>query len=121
MIETKAGIENLEAIAETPGLDGLYIGPSDLSLALGLPPSVDPTDPKAVETIARIVATARKKGLVTGMFTGSPAQAARCAAQGVQLCTIMNDARILATAAKDVVAAARNAAPAKKKNGGGYV
>lgn len=121
MIETKDGIANLEAIADTPGLDGLYIGPSDLSLALGLPPNVDPTDPKAVEVIARIVAVAKKKGLVTGMFTGSAAQAARCAAQGIQLCTIMNDTRIMATAAKEIVAAARNAAPAKKKDGGGYV
>ena len=38
MIETREGIENLDEIAATPGLDGLYIGPSDLSIALGLPP-----------------------------------------------------------------------------------
>ena len=38
MIETREGLDNLDEIAATPGLDGLYIGPSDLSLALGLPP-----------------------------------------------------------------------------------
>jgi 4-hydroxy-2-oxoheptanedioate aldolase len=121
MIETKQGIENLEEIAATPGLDGLYIGPSDLSLALGLPPSMDPTDQRALDTIARIVATARKHKLVTGMFTGSAGQAARCAAQGIQLCTILNDARLLSGAAKEIVAAARAAAPAKPTGGsGGY-
>jgi len=43
----------------------------------------------------------QKKGLVTGMFTGSAAQAARCAAQGIQLCTIMNDTRIMAIPGSD--------------------
>ena len=42
MIETREGIENLDEIAATPGLDGLYIGPSDLSIALG--PAARPPD-----------------------------------------------------------------------------
>src|SRR5207302_9276700 len=44
MIETKDGLANLDAIAATPGLDALYIGPADLSYALGLPPTADTTD-----------------------------------------------------------------------------
>src|SRR6202012_617405 len=41
MIETAAGLANVEAIVATPGLDGVYIGPSDLSLAIGGPPGQD--------------------------------------------------------------------------------
>ena len=47
MIETRDGLDNLDEISATPGLDGLYIGPADLSIALGLPPrgvAVDPGD-----------------------------------------------------------------------------
>jgi 4-hydroxy-2-oxoheptanedioate aldolase len=45
MIETKEGIANLDAICATKGLDAVYIGPADLSFALGLPPRGDNPDP----------------------------------------------------------------------------
>src|SRR5262249_44077578 len=44
MIETKEGLANLDAICATKGLDAVYIGPADLSFALGLPPGPDKTD-----------------------------------------------------------------------------
>src|SRR6201987_5044620 len=47
MIETREGLDNLDEIAATPGLDGLYVGPSDLSIALGLPPRAVAVDPGA--------------------------------------------------------------------------
>ena len=59
MIETKDGLANLDAIAATPGLDALYIGPADLSYALGLPPKADNTDPLHMETCNKILAAAR--------------------------------------------------------------
>src|SRR5471030_3027552 len=37
MIETQAGLDNLDAIVSTPGVSGVYVGPADLALALGLP------------------------------------------------------------------------------------
>ena len=45
MIETKEGLANLDAICATPGLDAVYIGPADLSYALGLPPRGDNPEP----------------------------------------------------------------------------
>src|SRR5438093_109213 len=45
MIETKEGLANLDKICATPGLDAVYIGPSDLSFALGLAPRGDNPDP----------------------------------------------------------------------------
>src|SRR3989338_7005714 len=54
MVETKEGLANPDAICATPGLDGVYLGPSGLSFALGLPPGPDQTDPLHPATCARI-------------------------------------------------------------------
>lgn len=62
MIETKEGLENLDAICATPGLDAVYIGPADLSLALGLPPQGDNPHPLHMATCDRIRDTAHKHG-----------------------------------------------------------
>src|SRR6516162_6503918 len=58
------------AMIETrSGLDAIYVGPSDLSLALGYEPQLDPSEPIIVETIEHIVARARKKNVVAGIHT----------------------------------------------------
>ena len=44
MIETQQALDNLDAILKTPGLDSIYVGPSDLGLSLGFQPGPDPTD-----------------------------------------------------------------------------
>ena len=62
MIETKEGLANLDAICATPGLDAIYIGPSDLSFALGLTPRMDNPDPLHLETCDRIREAAHKHG-----------------------------------------------------------
>ena len=55
MIETEDGINNLEDILSTPGLDGVYVGPSDLALALGMAPVGDNSDPKHAAVVQRIL------------------------------------------------------------------
>jgi len=66
-IETRKGLDNLEAIAAVPGIDGLFIGPGDLSADLGH--LGDQGNPEVVrlieETIARIVATGSRAGILT--------------------------------------------------------
>ena len=54
MIETKEGIANLDAICATPGLDAVYIGPADLSFALGMAPRGDNPDPLHMATCDKI-------------------------------------------------------------------
>ncbi len=73
MIETRAGLDNCEDIALTPGVDGLFIGPNDLSLALGVAPSSAPTSPHVVSAIDRILKAAVDAGKFGGIFcsTGS--------------------------------------------------
>ena len=63
MIETKEGLANLDAICATPGLDAVYIGPADLSFALGLAPRGDNPDPLHLATCDKILEAAHKAGI----------------------------------------------------------
>jgi 4-hydroxy-2-oxoheptanedioate aldolase len=107
MIETKAAMENLDAIAATPGLDGLYIGPVDLTLSLSdgrLAPGFDREEPEIVAAIRRILAAAKANGLRAGLHCGTPDYAARAIGWGFDMVTVSGDTRLLAGAAADSVA-----------------
>jgi 4-hydroxy-2-oxoheptanedioate aldolase len=93
MIETRDGLDNLDEIAATPGLDGLYIGPSDLSIALGLPPrgvAVDPGEDRQAlaEAIDRVREACATNGLIPGMHCAGGTAAARYAGDGFRLITV---------------------------------
>lgn len=102
MIETAEALENVDAIISTPGLDGIYIGPSDLGLSLGHFPRVDPTDPALIAAIDRIGASARAHGKIAGMHTGSVAYGRQMVAKGFQFVTVHSDTSLLRTAAAAV-------------------
>jgi 4-hydroxy-2-oxoheptanedioate aldolase len=107
MIETTDGLQNLEAIVATEGLDGIYVGPNDLCLALGVPPVAESQEPVVVEAIERIVRTCRDAGKAAGIFASSGAAAAERVRQGFNMVTPGNDANLLGAAARKAVAAAR--------------
>ena len=93
MIETRDGLDNLDEIAATPGLDGLYIGPSDLSIALGLPPrgvAVDPGEDRQAlaDAIDRVRQACAANGLIPGMHCAGGAAAQRYARDGFRLITV---------------------------------
>jgi 4-hydroxy-2-oxoheptanedioate aldolase len=71
MIETAEALANVEAIAATPGLDGLFVGPSDLSITLSRGAGIDKTGPATLDAMARISAAAKANGLVAGAFGGN--------------------------------------------------
>jgi 4-hydroxy-2-oxoheptanedioate aldolase len=111
MIETREGIENLEEIAATPGLDGLYIGPSDLSIALGLPPGrvmdeVGEDRKPLADAIERIRDACEANGLIAGLHCGSGAAAEHYAKQGFRLITVGVDTSLFkATIGRELNAA----------------
>jgi 4-hydroxy-2-oxoheptanedioate aldolase len=109
MIETAQALDQLDAILSVEGLDAIYIGPSDLSLALGCRPSFDDVAPRVAEAIQHILDRARFYGLAAGIHTGSPEGALRRVASGFQLVTIGSDANFIATGARAVLAAMRSA------------
>ncbi|WDR03888.1 aldolase/citrate lyase family protein [Devosia algicola] len=123
MIETREGLDNVDAIAAVDGLDGLFIGPNDLSLALGKAPMAEPTDPEVVAAIAKILEAAQNQAKVAGIFCSSPAAAAKRIAQGFGFVVPGNDAGMLTQAGRNAVAGAR-ANPAadagNTKGGSGY-
>jgi 4-hydroxy-2-oxoheptanedioate aldolase len=71
MIETVEALANLDDIAAAPGLDGLFVGPSDLSITLSGGEKVDKTGPQTLEAMAKVAAAAQRNGLVAGAFGGS--------------------------------------------------
>ena len=62
MIETREALDNVEAIARTPDLSGLYIGPSDLAQSLGYPIQIDPTGADTMAAIERILERRQGRG-----------------------------------------------------------
>jgi 4-hydroxy-2-oxoheptanedioate aldolase len=111
MVETLDGLAELENIASVSGLDGIYVGPSDLSFSMGKVPSLDPQDEEVVRAIRHIAETARKKGKYAGVHTDGAKTALRRFDDGYQFCTILNDARLLANAAGAAVREARGQMP----------
>ena len=119
MIETAQALDNLDDILSVEGLDAIYIGPSDLSLALGCTPTFDDLDPKAAEAVDHIVARAKAHGVVAGIHNGTPEAALKRVAKGVQFVTVGSDARLIAAGAQAVMAKMRAGSPAPKA-GSGY-
>lgn len=125
MIETQAGVDNLEAIAATPGLDGIYIGPADLTLGTQegrLAPAFDREEPEMIELICHIQAVCAKNGIRACIHCGTPDYAARAIGWGFDLTTVSGDSRLLAGAAGASVASWRKLVgeQAKPTTTGGY-
>ena len=99
-IETQQGLDNLEAIAAVPGIDGLFIGPGDLSADVGY--LADQGNPFIVEliekTIGRIVAT----GMPAGILTGDETLARRYIAAGCTFTAVGIDTGLLARATEAI-------------------
>ncbi|MGE0240642.1 MAG: HpcH/HpaI aldolase/citrate lyase family protein [Parvibaculaceae bacterium] len=100
MIETGEALGNLDEIAATPGLDGLFVGPNDLSISLGFGLGKDLKIPKLEAAITAIVAAAKKNRLVAGAFGGSPENCAFFAGHGFTFIAAATDVGLLAAGAK---------------------
>jgi 4-hydroxy-2-oxoheptanedioate aldolase len=111
MIETAQALDNLDAILSVEGLDAIYIGPSDLSLALGCKPDFDNPEPKAAQAIEHILARAQAHGVVAGVHNGVPEVARARAAKGFRFVTVSSDARLLAAGSQQILQSMRAAAP----------
>ena len=104
MIETKESLDKLDEIMSTPGVDGIYIGPADLSLAIGEEPGFDRTEnTKAYSEILRILEHAKKNNIFAGIHNGTPEYAKKMIAKGFDFVTICTDQRSLSAGAKAVV------------------
>lgn len=117
MIETRQGLDNLEEILSVPGLDAVYVGPSDLSLALGCRPTFDDVDPAAAEAIELIVAKAKEYGKVAGIHNGTPEAALKRIQMGYQFVTVSSDARLMASGSQQILSSVRGGLSVEETTG----
>ncbi len=119
MIETKESLDNLDEIMKTPGLDGIYIGPADLSLAIGQKPSFDkPEGDPVYEVIMKILDHAKKNNIIAGIQNGQPEYAEKMIKKGFQLVTIGSDQRYMTAASKTALSKLKK--DQTKDSGKGY-
>lgn len=102
MIETKGGIRDIEAITATPGVAGLFVGPADLSLALGLSPARDHSEERFQKALESIVAACRKNGVASGI-QADRSLAARRFKQGFSCVTAAMDNSDLAASFRNTL------------------
>jgi 2,4-dihydroxyhept-2-ene-1,7-dioic acid aldolase len=104
MIETKESLDKLDEIMSTNGVDGIYIGPADLSLAIGEKPGFDkPENSKAYSQILRILEHAKKNNIFAGIHNGTTEYAQKMIDKGFNFVTIGADQRAMSAGAKAIV------------------
>ena len=94
MIETREALSNLDSILAVEGIDGVYVGPSDLGMSLGFEPTLEPTAAAVLEAIAQIAARTRAASRVAGIHTGSPAMVRAMLDQGYHFASLLTDVRL---------------------------
>jgi 4-hydroxy-2-oxoheptanedioate aldolase len=91
MIETRAALDNVAAIAATPGIDGLFLGPSDLSIALSQGATLDPMSADVDRELERIAQAARQAGKILGAYCHTAERAVTLAKRGVRFLAVGSD------------------------------
>lgn len=100
-IEDRAALANLDAIATTPDIDVLFVGPADLSLSLGCAM----TAPELDDAIMATIKAARAAGIAAGLFLGNPDQVAKWADAGATVFVVGSDQSLLLAGAREVMRA----------------
>jgi len=98
-IESRAGLENVDAIAEVDGIDVLFVGPTDLSIDLGL--SSDPHDAQFGAALAKVTLAARKHGKLAGALVRDTAQARQYVELGYRFIALGSDRGMVVKGMKD--------------------
>ena len=107
MIETPEALSALDEILEVEGIDGVFVGPSDLSITLSNGAKIDPHGEAVNAAIDRIVAAAKALGKFVGLWCVDGARAKWALERGVGFCTVSSDQLLMRAAAKLELAAAR--------------
>ncbi len=112
MIETAEALAAVEEIAATPGMDGLYIGPADLSISLGGTERADYTEPMLVKALHTVLASAQRHGVIAGLHCATPEYARKAVGMGFQFVSPNADASYLEATARAMVTRFRDAGSA---------
>ncbi|MFQ6171373.1 HpcH/HpaI aldolase family protein [Oryzobacter sp. R7] len=105
MVETAGALTDVDDIAALAGVDGLFVGPLDLALSLGVPVDALLDDTTPGNPLSRVVEAGRRHGVLVGAFAGTPGNVARLRAHGIGCLAVTTDAALLALGAAAVLAA----------------
>jgi 4-hydroxy-2-oxoheptanedioate aldolase len=108
MVETREALAAIDEILDVEGVDGVFIGPSDLSVALSDGASLAPRGAVVMGELARVVERARAHGKFASMFCFDGADARAMIARGFQFCSVSTDQALLRSAARAELALARS-------------
>lgn len=112
MVESQQALDNLEDILRVPGLDGIYVGPSDLAVSMGESAGFDPRFPVVYEAIQYVAAKCKEKKVVAGIHVGSVKYGQEMRETGYRFMAYLSDFRMMQWAASNALAAFRSGAPA---------
>jgi 4-hydroxy-2-oxoheptanedioate aldolase len=101
MIETLDALDNLDAILSVDGVDAIYVGPSDLSVNLGLPKGNNDGNPKFDEALEKIVSSCEKHNVTPGIHANSSLAFTR-QQQGFRVLTVVEDDGAMNTGFQEV-------------------
>ena len=96
MIESVAGVENLDAICSIPGVHAVFVGPNDLTVNMGIPNEYD--HPDLIAMLGRVIDTGNRHHIAAGCWFGKPEQALRTIRQGARFVVFSNDGSLLQSA-----------------------
>ncbi|WP_417434264.1 HpcH/HpaI aldolase family protein [Hoeflea sp.] len=107
MIETRAAFAALDGILATKGIDGVFVGPSDLSISWSGGTGVDPKNKELQEVIAQIGSRAKQAGKFAAIFAVDPADVPRFGKMGYRLAALNTDPGIIQAGASVMLDKAR--------------
>jgi len=109
-IEHVDAVHDIDAILGVPGIDACYVGPNDFCASLGLAPSLEPPHPEFEAAMQRVLAAAQRHGVIAGIHCATTETVNRRIEQGWRLVGMLNDQRLLLSAATASRAAVKTTA-----------
>jgi 4-hydroxy-2-oxoheptanedioate aldolase len=104
MIETRRALDAVEEIAAVDGIDGLFVGPNDLSLTLSNGARVGPSDPALEGPLGRIAEAAKRAGKIPGIYAAAAERGRHFRSLGFQFVALGSDQAYLGNGAKAMLA-----------------
>src|SRR5206468_8933273 len=109
MIETADAINRLDEILLTPGLDAVYVGPSDLSISYGYPPGGDKPDDWMMAALKKVLDACKRHNVQPGIHCGAPAYAKKMIEMGFNFVTVGGDNRFMTLGGQAAIAEMKDA------------
>jgi 4-hydroxy-2-oxoheptanedioate aldolase len=102
MVETVQAVSRVDEILAVPGVDAVFVGPSDLAVSAGVDSSYEGRHPEHRRMIEIVAKSARTHGVVAGIMCGTPEVAAQWHKVGYQMLALDSDTRLLAAATEQI-------------------